>query len=233
MNKTNILVGLLVLLCAMFVIFQFNDMEFLSCVSRSLVVPIFTILYFQTVKRKSLYFSMFLILFSITEASTLINDKIPYAIVYFGGNSLYIAAYVFLILEVIKSLNFSFILNNYRMHVVVLLLLNVYIVYVLLKIVNPYVAQSSEFYIELIYNIVMLLLLSISLLNYFYRDDRKSLLMFLGSLCIVFSEVIQVAYLYIAERNLLIFSSALLSILAFYFFYTQASLKNDKIKSFA
>jgi hypothetical protein len=149
------------------------------------------------------------------------------------GNGLYIAAYVFLILEVLKSLNFNYVLNNYSIHLIVLGALNIYIVYVLLKIVYPIVSFSFEFLVELLYNIVILILLSVSLLNYFYRDDRKSLLMFIGSLCLVFSEVILVAYLYISDKNLLIFSSSILSIMAFYFFYIQASLKNERIKSLA
>jgi len=176
---------------------------------------------------------MFLILYSVSELTSLISDYIPYQLDYFMGNGLYIAAYVFLVLEVLKSLNFNYILNNYSIHLIVLGALNIYIIYVLLKIVYPFVSFSFEFGVELLYNIVMLLLLSVSLLNYFYRDDKKSLLMFVGSLCLVFSEVILVAYLYISEKNLLIFSSSILSILAFYFFYSQASLKNGRVKSLA
>ncbi|HMC02383.1 MAG TPA: hypothetical protein VKN14_15190 [Flavobacteriaceae bacterium] len=233
MSKTKFLVGLLIVLCILFVIFQFNENELLSCISRSLIIPVFTLLYFQNVKRKSFYFSMFLILYSVSELTSLISDYIPYQLDYFMGNGLYIAAYVFLVLEVLKSLNFNYILNNYSIHLIVLGALNIYIIYVLLKIVYPFVSFSFEFGVELLYNIVMLLLLSVSLLNYFYRDDKKSLLMFVGSLCLVFSEVILVAYLYISEKNLLIFSSSILSILAFYFFYSQASLKNGRVKSLA
>jgi hypothetical protein len=102
-----------------------------------------------------------------------------------------------------------------------------------LSIVYPYDFLTPEYFIELTYNIATLILLSASLLNYFYRDDRKSFLLFIGSLCIVFSEVIQVAYMYIEEKNLLIFSSSIFSVLAFYFFYLQSNLINQKIKSLA
>ncbi|MEJ2113167.1 MAG: hypothetical protein P8X62_05555 [Flavobacteriaceae bacterium] len=233
MSKTKFLVGFLIVLCILFVVFQFNEDELFSCITRSFIVPVFTLLYFQNAKRKSFYFSMFLILYSISELTSLISEYIPYQVDYFMGNGLYIAAYVFLILEVLKSLNFNYVLNNYSIHLIVLGALNIYIVYVLLKIVYPIVSFSFEFLVELLYNIVMLILLSVSLLNYFYRDDRKSLLMFIGSLCLVFSEVILVAYLYISDKNLLIFSSSILSIMAFYFFYIQASLKNERIKSLA
>ncbi|MDU8887315.1 hypothetical protein RXV94_14180 [Yeosuana sp. MJ-SS3] len=233
MSRTKLLVGFLIVLCILFVIFQFNENDKFSCITRSLIIPAFTVLYFQSVKRKTFYFSMFLVLYSISELTSLISEYIPYEVDYFMGNGLYIAAYVFLILEVLKSLNFNYVLNNYSIHLIVLGALNIYIVYVLLKIVYPFVSFSFEFLVELMYNIVMLILLSVSLLNYFYRDNRKSLLMFVGSLCLVFSEVILVAYLYISDKNLLIFSSSILSILAFYFFYIQASLKNEKVKSLA
>ena len=233
MTMSRILIGLAIVLCILFVIFQFNDMELLSCISRSLIVPVFTILYFKNVKHKSLYFTMFLVLFSISELSSLASDYIPYEIDYFVGNGLYIIGYTFLLFEILKSVDYRYIINNYAMHIVILSALNVYIVYVLLKIVNPYLGFSMEFVVELLYDIVMLLILSASLLNYFYKDNRKSLLLFLGSLCIVFSEVIIVAYMYISEKNLLIFSSSILSILAFYFFYFQSNLEDEKAKALA
>jgi len=229
MSKSKILIGFVIVLSVLFVIFQFNDNEIMSSISRSLIVPVFTILYFQRVKHRSFYFVMFLVLFSISELTYLIRDYIPYEVDYFVGNGLYIVGYTFLLLEILKSVDFSYIINNYSMHLIVLGALNIYIIYVLLKIIHPYDSFSLEFVVELVYNIVMLLILSASLLNYFYNDDKKSLLLFFGSLCMVFSEVILIAYLYISETNLLIFSSSLLSILAFYFFYYQSTLENEEV----
>ena len=48
--------------------------------------------------------------------------------------------------------------------------------------------MDIDYYFELVYNIITLSLLSIALLNYFYRDNQKSLYLFLGVLCLVFSE---------------------------------------------
>ena len=92
--------------------------------------------------------------------------------------------------------------------------------------------MTNEYFVEIIYNISMLLLLSASLLNYFYKDNKKSLFMFLGSLSIVFSEVIGVAYMYVAEQNLLNFISTTLTILAFYFFCKQTKLSNEEVNQF-
>ena len=230
MNKSKILITVVIVLSVLFIIFQYNERELLACLSRAFIVPVFTILYFQSVKRKSFYFSMFLILFSITDLSAIFSDHIPYTIDYFVGNGMYILAYIFLILEIFKSLNFMFVLKNYSLHLIILSGLNIYIIYVLLNIVYPYITLTPEYFMELLYNVVTLILLSVSLLNYFYKDNRKSFMLLIGSLFMVFSEVIQVAYMYIEEQNLLIFSSSIFSILAFYFFFSQADLKNKKVR---
>ena len=52
--------------------------------------------------------------------------------------------------------------------------------------------------------------------------------MFLASLCIVFSEVIQIAYLYISAKILLDILSTILLVVAFYFFYKQAILNEEE-----
>ena len=227
MSKTKFLVGLLVLLCILFVIFQFNEYEQLSCITRSLIVPMFTLLYFQSARRKSFYFSMFLILFSTTELTSLVSNYLPYTVDYYFGNGLYIAAYIFLILEVFRSLNFHYVLNNYSMHLIVLTALDVYVMYILLKVTPDISLLTMEYYVEITYNLAMLILLSVSLLNYFYKDTRKSFLLFVGSLCLVFSEVILIYYMYIEteKKNLLIFSSSFLLILGFYFLYSQSNYR--------
>ena len=101
-----------------------------------------------------------------------------------------------------------------------------YLIYVLQVIVKPNISIDIDYYFELIYNIVTLLLLSIALLNYFYRDNHKSLYLFLGVLCLVFSEVIDIAFIYVAQRSILNFLATTLSLGAFYFLYQQSKLLN-------
>jgi len=98
----------------------------------------------------------------------------------------------------------------------------------LLKILNEYVS-GIELSLELLYNIFILSLLTVSLLNYFYRDDKKAMILFLGSLCISFSEVIQIAYYYIVDRQLLNVTYSMLLILAFYLFYVQSKLEYEEL----
>jgi hypothetical protein len=112
------------------------------------------------------------------------------------------------------------------MHLIVLSALNVYLLYVLHAIINPNLVQENDYYLEFIYNIVVLLLLSIALLNYFYKDNKKSLYLFLGALCLVFSEVMDIAYIYVDQRCFLNFLATTLALGGFYFLYQQSKLLN-------
>ncbi|MFI1745875.1 hypothetical protein [Thalassobellus sediminis] len=227
MYKSKILVGLLILFYIVFVFFQFKGQVTLAEYFDAVLVPIIALAYFLFVKRKTLFFSLFLVLFSISDLMIFIVNHVYYEIYYYVGNSLYILAYASLFLEVCKSICVIHVLKNYKIHLIVLMALSFYIVYVLQVIVNPYVEMTNEYYVELIYNIVMLVFLSASLLNFFYRDNRKSLYLFIGALCIVFSEVIWVAYTYISSGSLLNIISGTLSLLAFYFFYKQSKLLDE------
>lgn len=236
MGKTNFLIGCIVLLFVAFAVFEFNQLYFYSDISKSLIVPVFAILYFVSVPKKSPYFTWFLVLFSISELSMFMEYFIEtdemFDLYYLIGNCLYIYAYCLLFYDVYRTLDMKKIFKNFAIHLLVLTILNIYIIYVLLTIVNPYVSGSFLFVVELIYNIVMLLLLTISLIGYFYNDNKKSLLIFFGSICIVFSEVIQVAYFYISDKELLNLSQTLLLVLAFCFFYFQSKIQNKKVQFF-
>ena len=224
MYKSKILVGLVLLIYILSVLFQYGGESIIANSLKSFILPIITVLYFLTVKSKTLFFSLFLVIYSFSDLMIFVEPYIPSNVDYYLGNSLYILAYTFLFIEVCKSVSIFYILRHYKIHLFILTILNIYIIYVLLVIVNPYILKTNQYYMELTYNIIMLLVLSLTLINYFYRDNVKSLYLFLGALCIVFGEVIWVAYIYISERDLLNILSSALYILSFYFFYRQSEL---------
>ncbi|GGK15195.1 hypothetical protein GCM10007962_06740 [Yeosuana aromativorans] len=232
MNKSKVLVGIILLVYLAFIVSQFSNHHYLATVFDALILPLITITYFIGDHKKQVLFIVFLLAYSISDLMVLIVDHIPYELYYYIGNGLYILAYLTLLVKVLKSLSFLEIIKNFKLHLIVLIGLNVYIAYVLQVIVNPYVSMTNEYFVEIIYNVSMLLLLSASLLAYFYKDNKKSLFMFLGSLSIVFSEVIGVAYMYVAQQNLLNFISTTLTILAFYFFCKQTKLSNEEVNQF-
>lgn len=237
MKKSKLTVGMVVLLYIGFVVFQFNGKDYWATALDALILPLITLAYFQDQTKPNLYFSIFLIFYSISDIIAgislfkfaWINENIPHIYIYLIGNGFYIVAYLALLTKILQSLSLQYIIKNFRFHLIVLAVLNIYIGYVLQNIVNPHLEFTVQYFIELIYNGSMLLVLSASLLNYFYKDNRKSLLLFLGSLAIVFSEVIGVAYLYVAEQNLLNFLATTLTVMALYFYYKQASLNNEEI----
>ena len=233
MDKSKVLVGFVLVCYVLFAIFEFSGNETLAYYFHSFIVPLITVIYIFFVKRKSKLFLLFLIFYSLSDVLGVVLDNLSYNdpqqlydFQYYFGNALYIFAYIFLIIKIGKSLDFKYVIKNFKLHFLVLTILNAYLLYVLHAIINPNLVFESDYYLELVYNIVLLILLSMALLNYFYNDNIKSLYLFLGALCIVFSEVLDVAYIYITQRCILNFLATTLALGAFYFFYQQSKLLN-------
>lgn len=228
MHKSNIFVALTTIAYLLYVFFQFMGNDIAATYSSSLIFPLVSLIYFIYAKRKNIHFSLFLIFFSVSELLDLIEDHMSYEVFYYLGNTLYILAFLCLFIKVVKLIPFKGLFKNFKLHLIVLALLNIYIMYVLKRIiVDPYVVTPGEYIIEHGYNLVLLLLLSASLINYLYNENKKSLYIFLGSLCLVFSEVLYVAYSYISEMDGLGFMSNTLSLVAIYFYFQQSKLTNE------
>ncbi|WP_242205049.1 hypothetical protein [Aestuariivivens insulae] len=231
MYKSNALLSFVLILYTAFVVYLLNEEVEIASSLSSLICPAIAIIYFLLVKKKTLFFSLFLIFFSVSEIMNLLAGRvIPHLISYFIGNGLYVIAYFTLLLEICKKDSVAHLFKNFKIHLIVLTALDVYIIYFLQDIIAPFISIPQEYALELVYNIVMLVLLSAALLNYFHRDDKKSLLLFLGSLCIVFAEVIGVAYLYIKDERLLSFLSTTLFLLAFLTLLRQSKMEYVKSK---
>lgn len=228
MNKYKLLIGFAAICYVLYVVFQFTENDYLSNVFRALIIPTITVLYFINIKRKSIYFSGFLVLYSLSELISLISPYIPVNVDYYVGNTLYITAYLLLIYEILKSMDYNYVIRHYAVHLIILTALSVYIVSVLLKIVSPHVV-GFQFIVEFVYNLITLILLSVALINFLYRDTKKSLAMFFGALCIAFSEIIQIAYFYISTNmvieEVLNMSYTALLLGSFCFFYYQSKLR--------
>jgi len=233
MYKSKVLIGFVLICYFLFAIFEFSGYEIMAYYFNSLIVPIITVLYIVFIEPKSKLFLMFLICYSLSDILGLVIQNMPYIesqklydFEYYIGNALYIIAYLLLIIKIVKSLNFKHILKHFKMHLVVLSILNIYLLYVLHAVIDPNLVLETDYYLELTYNIIVLLLLSIALLNYFYKDNKKALYLFLGALCIVFSEVIDIAYIYVDQRCSLNFLATTITLGAFYFLYQQSKLLN-------
>ncbi len=140
-------------------------------------------------------------------------------------------AYLAFSYEILLSISKKHILKYFKAHVIVLGIVNIYANYVLIKFQSDYVS-SIDYIMELFYNVSTTILVSVSLLNYFYRDDKKALILFLGSLAIAVSEVIQIVYYYLmdgTDAHILNVSYSLFLILGFYFYYVQSKLEYEEV----
>ena len=152
---------------------------------------------------------------------------------FYSGNLLYITAYIFLILEVLKSMDLKGIFRRFPVHIAILFAFDIYSVILVSEIAvkSDSLVGLADYSIEIIYNVVVMILLTVTLVNYISRDSKKAMNLLVGALCIVFSEVIQVAYFYVSkDMTILSVIYSILLIIAFYFFYLQSSMAYEKRK---
>jgi hypothetical protein len=145
---------------------------------------------------------------------------------YFIGNIIYIIAYTFLILRMIASLNFVKAIKKFPLQVLILIILGVFCVYFVSDTTKREL-ETSQYLLEFAYNAIIMFLMCLALINYMYHDDKKSINLLIGSIFIVFSEVIQLAYFYVAEFRILNVLCSLFLVMAFIFFYLQSLLKHE------
>lgn len=222
---------MVVLLCAVFLVsivlhaFSLHDW---GCYFSSLIYPITAVLYFNKIKRRKVYFGWFLILYSASELMVFLKTVLSFEAYYYVGNVLYFLAYAFLITEIAKSLSLKVVVKRFKIQFFVLFTLSIYVVHLLQDIVKSFVENKGQYYLELSYNVVMFILLTFASINYFVKDNVKSLYLFLGVLCLVFAEIIWVAHTYIASRELLEICSITLNTLACYLLFRQSVLFDVK-----
>lgn len=219
--KNKILVALIAVSYLLFVLLDLGHKSEGAHMVISFSLPLIAYFYFSTIKEKSFFFSLFLYLFALSEFLSLFSNYIPSKIDYYVGNSIYIMAYFFLLIEILKPIDLKYILRNFKLHSVVLIVLSIYVLLVLQNVMEP---KIIDYIFEFVYNTLVISLLSCALINYFYHDDKKSFYLFLGALFIVSCEVIAVAYLYISEQCVLGIMSQTLKLIAFYFLYQQSRL---------
>lgn len=157
---------------------------------------------------------------------------ISYEYYYFATTILSILAYTALLIKLIKSVDALHLLKNFKLYILVLIALNLYINFGIQAVITPYLDSGFDYILETAYNAVILLLLSISFLNFLHKNTKKSFLFFLASLSFVFANILLVAYFYFENQDLLNFISVNLSISAFYFLlrYFNSNLDNQQME---
>lgn len=239
MQIQKILVTTLIILSVSFLGLQILQLETQASGLRTLLLIGLTIFYCLSIKDKSRFFYLFLLAFTIAEILNFISLFMPVVFengtdyFYYLTNTLYILSYLFLITKVLGDINLKEVIRKFPIHIIVLFILDIFCV-VIVTDTTKGLLTNAEYTLEFLYNTVIMLLLTVTLINYVYREDKKSMNLLIGSIFIVFSEVIQLAYFYISAINILNVICSFFLVMAFVFFYLQSRLmyqKNDDFNS--
>jgi hypothetical protein len=218
---------LFVLLGGVFIILQGGGFEVEGAAISALLLLLLSLFYSRTTERKSKFFFWFLATFTLAHAFNCLAYYLPYLqdgevdYPYYGTNILYILSYIFLIIKILKDLDLRHVFSELSVSILILLVLDVFCV-IMVTATAEDVLSFYQYSLELVYNGVIMALLSVALINYMYRNDNKSMYFLVASMCIVFSEIIQLAYFYILDESSLGYIYSFLLVVAFSFFYLQS-----------
>lgn len=220
----------LLLLGGVFVVLEGFAFEIEAAAVSACILILLTTLYCSWTNKKSKYFIWFLVLFTVAYvinyvswfSSPLEQNDIDYY--YYVSNILFIVSYILLIARITANIKLKTVLKELFIPLVILIVLDVFCV-VLLTDTAKSALTLEEYIIEFTYNAVIMALLSAALINYMYRYDNKSMLFLVGAICMIFSEIIQLAYYYVLEDRSLGFIYSFFFIIALMFFYIQSQMQ--------
>ncbi|WP_460219205.1 hypothetical protein [Psychroserpens sp. MEBiC05023] len=235
MQLTKILGVILILLSIVFLGLQSLGRELDAFGIKALAMSLLIMLYFIRVKNKHILFILFLVTYAAAEIhnyltfNSMPSETAIYDIPYLIGNGLYVSAYLFLIARIFSIMNFKKAISRFPIQSMLLFVLGFFVVYMITDLSRPVLWFDDYSYnVELIYNSVIMFLVCLALINYMYNDTKKSMNLLVGSICIVFSEVIQIAYYYITDMdNTLSVIYSFFLVGAFVFFYLQSRLAQE------
>jgi len=232
--KKNIVAGLIVLLCLVFFLSEIINTKQLGHYSRVLIFPLLVLFYYTKKVEKKLLFGLFLVFFAIAELMLffLLAHKLRFGL---GenysriGTFFCVMAYFCLFIFIMYKLNLKKLFKRFKMHIIILLFFGGYLLYALDNMVKHHGLASMsviDYTLATLYNLSIIAVLLIALLNYLYNSDsRKALLLFVSCLCIVFSELVQTAYFFMAREDLLNLVYTTLLSIGFCFMYIYIAYK--------
>ena len=220
-TKLRLVTGLLIVIACLFLVGVLLDLETMANLARAFILPFFVYLYFTESKIRSKFFALFLIFCAFAEGVKVVL-YLDTPLLANVSNIAYILGYISLLIYMAQSINVGRLFTKFKIPIIVLTVFNFYLIFVLNQMIladDTITVYTLEFFIECTYNICILLVLSFSLINYLYHDSRKGLTLFLASVCIVFSEMVQVAYIYVSSEYILSVTYSILLIVGFYLIY--------------
>ena len=237
MYLSKIIGIVLILLSILFLGLQSQALEIHASGVRALAMVMLTILYFIRVKNKQIFFLLFLIFFTAAEILNYVtwvrdfdfSNNVDYF--YYIGNGLYIMSYSFLIARIFVGVNMFKAMSKFFVQTLLLMVLGIFVVYLVTDTTRGELT-NSQYMLEFTYNAVIMSLMGLALINYMHKDNKKSMNLLIGTICIVFSEILQLAYFYVADSNILNVLCSLFLVAAFAFFYLQSRLENEQTMAY-
>ncbi|WP_055446520.1 hypothetical protein [Lacinutrix mariniflava] len=220
-TKLRLVTGLLIVIACLFLVGVLLDLETMANLSRAFILPFFVYLFFTESKITSKFFALFLIFCAFAEGVKVVL-YLDTPLLANVSNIAYILGYISLLIYMAQSIKVERLFTKFKIPIIVLTVFNFYLIFVLNQMIladDTITVYTFEFLIECTYNICILLVLSFSLINYLYHDSKKGLTLFLASVCIVFSEMVQVAYIYVSSEYILSVTYSILLIVGFYLIY--------------
>ncbi|GAA4282395.1 hypothetical protein GCM10022260_28180 [Gaetbulibacter aestuarii] len=201
-----------------------------------LTAPVIGFFYFLFLKKKSLYFNIFMICCMVANFLSYWDYSVIFGIYlrsfiverhnYLITNSLLAVGYISLIYLISSKISFKLIWKNFKLPLFVLTALGTYIIYVFVNSVR--IADFTMFLFDLIYNLSLLILFTLALINFLYWNDKKSFYFFLGCLLIVFQDVLGIVYAYLSREMIYALIWISFSLGSYYFFLMQTNMKSKK-----
>ena len=238
MKTKPLYISLLVILSIGFIGLQLFAFEMYASIVRLVLIGLLILLYHHRTKMKRGHFFMFLVTFFIADVlglsywmvfamSSPTLDFVYNNFVYYIVNGLYMLSYIFLIIKVLKGMNIREVITKLPAHFVILVVLDIFCVTIVTDTAKTELS-SYQYTLEFLYNAVIMTLLTFAVINYIYKVDKKAMNLLMGSIFIVLSEMIQLAYYYVNEdNNLLNVLCSLFLVIAFFFLYLQETLKES------
>lgn len=240
MSLSKMLSAVLIAVSILFLALQSLGQEFNAFGAKALGMLLLFVLYRTSVSKKNTLFMLFLIAYAMADfynyaTYNLLPPKgITYDLYYLVGNALYISAYLCLIFRILLLMDFKEAFLKFPYQLLLLFALDVFIVWVLVDLVRPSQVIDYIYFVELIYNLVIMVLVSLSLVNYMQNDTKKSMNLLIGAIFIIFSEVIQITYFYVstAGQAFAVIYSVFL-VLAFGFFFFQSKIPQEPYTTYS
>lgn len=179
----------------------------------------------ENTRQYLLGFLFFHLLAEFVSLTRIIPDfTLLYTVVSFS----YIISYSSLINLLSLDVVFSDLWQKFKGFIIILSVFGVSILYYMHDIMfSEGEFLLYPFIVDTAYNIVVIVLLCFSFLSYVYHDSKKQLVLFLLCLSFSFSEVAQLAYIYLSNSFLLFVLFSVFKLMSFFFCNYYLKIKSD------